>query len=148
MKKNQIVLIIVLVLIVGGIIFWAISQKIKTSHEEAGITPTITPQATPEINKEIYSFSAIVSNVNIVENFLMVKPEKEEKEIKVILSEETELTKLGLPSKLPKEGVFTPTKNKIKISDIKAGDKIFVKAKSNIAGKTEFDDVEYIEVFP
>jgi len=151
MKKNQIVLIILLVLICGFIIFWAISQKMSTSYEEAVITPTITPQTTPETNKEIYSFPAVVSGVNIVGNFLTVKPEKEEKEekeIKIILSEETELTKLGLPSKLPKEGVFIPTKTKIKISDIKVGDKIFVKAKSNITGKTEFDDIEYIQVFP
>ena len=104
MKKNQIiVLIILVVLIFGGIIGWALFQKAKILTE--GVV------SEEEEIEEIFSLSAIVSNVDAENNFLMVKPIGEEKEIKVVISETTKLIKLEFPfdpRNPPKEATFTP----------------------------------------
>jgi len=144
MKKNQIiVLIILVVLIFGGIIGWALFQKAKILTE--GVV------SEEEEIEEIFSLSAIVSNVDAENNFLMVKPIGEEKEIKVVISETTKLIKLEFPfdpKNPPKEATFTPKQTEIKISDFKVGDNVFIKTKENIAGKTEFDNVDFIHILP
>jgi len=144
MKKNQIiVLIILVVLIFGGIIGWALFQKAKILTE--GVV------SEEEEIEEIFSLSAIVSNVDAENNFLMVKPIGEEKEIKVVISETTKLIKLEFPfdpKNPPKEATFTPKETEIETSDFKAGDNVFIKAKENIAGKTEFNNVDFIHILP
>ena len=144
MKKNQIiVLIVIVVLIFGGIIGWTILQKPKIPGEE------ITPGE--EALEETFSFTATVLSVDAGNNFLMVKPAKEEKEIKVVLSETTKLIKVEFPfdpTNPPAEASFTPKQTEIEISDFKVGDNIFIKAKENIAGKTEFDNVDFVHILP
>jgi len=146
MKKNQIIILaVVIVLIFGGILGWALSQKTKIPPGE-GITPK------EEEVKEVFSLSALVSSVDTENNFLMVKPSGKEGEIKVILSETTKLIKLESPfssENPPEPGTqFTPKQTEIKISDFKAGDNIFIKTAENIAGKTEFDDVDFVHILP
>ena len=142
MKKNQII-ILVAVLILAGIIGWTLLQKPELPKEEV--------VSEEEEVEEIFSLSAIVSGVDVENNFLMVKPAGEEKEIKVILSETTKLIKLEFPfdpKSPPKEATFTPIQTEIEISDFKAGDNVFIKTKKNIAGKSEFNDVDFIHVLP
>lgn len=113
-EKNQIIILIVLiVLIFGGIISWAVLQKGKLP---AG------GEATPEedVEKEVYSLTAVVLSVDAGNNFLMVKPTGEEKEIKVVLSETTKLVKVEFPfdpKNPPEEATFTPIQTEIGISD-------------------------------
>ena len=67
------------------------------------------------------------------------------------MSQDSRLTKLEFPfdpKNPPKEATFTPKKVDIKISDIKAGDNVFIKSLENIAGKTEFDEVDFVQVLP
>ena len=142
MKKNQII-ILVAILILAGIIGWTLLQKPELPKEEV--------VSEEEEVEEIFSLSAIVSGVDVENNFLMVKPAGEEKEIKVILSETTKLIKLEFPfdpKSPPKEATFTPTQTEIEISGFKAGNNVFIKAKTNIAGKTEFDNVDFIHILP
>ena len=64
MKKNQIIILaVVIVLIFGGILGWALSQKTKIPPGE-GITPK------EEEVKEVFSLSALVSSVDVENNFL------------------------------------------------------------------------------
>jgi len=146
MNKNQIIILaVVIVLIFGGIIGWTIIQKGKIPSGEE-ITPGEEEKA-----EELFSLSGIVSSVDAENNFLMVKPAEEEKEIKVILSETTSLVKFEFPfdpKNPPKEATFTPTQTEIEISDFKVGDSIFIKTTVNIAGESEFDDVDFIHIMP
>ena len=144
MKKNQIiVLVIIVVLIFGGIIGWAVVQKGKIPAGE------VTPEE--EVLEEIFSFTATVLSVDAGNNFLMVKPAKEEKEIKVVLSDTTKLIRVEFPfdpTNPPAEASFTPKQTEIEISDFEEGDNVFIKAIENIAGKTEFDNVDFIHILP
>ena len=145
MKKNQIIILaVVIVLIFGGIIGWNVFQKGKIPVEEE-----VTPKE--EEIEEVFSLSGIVSSLDVENNFLMVKPLNQEKEVKVIISETTKLVKLELPfdpKNPPKEATFTPEETEIEISDFKVGDSVFIKTTENIAGKSEFDDVDFIHILP
>lgn len=99
--------------------------------------------------EEVYSLAAEVLSVDIGNNFLIVKPANAEKRIKVILNKNTKLIKLEFPSdvsNLPPGTVFNPKRNKAEISQLKEGDKVFIKTFKNIANKDEFGDVEFIEI--
>ncbi len=143
MAKNQIIiLVIVIILIFGGIIGWALIQKGKLP---------LGREVTSGEAKEVFSLSAVVQNIDVENNFLMVKPTNQESEVKVILSETTKLIKLEFPfdpQNPPEEGTFTPEQTEIEISDFKAGDNVFIKVKENIAGKTEFNNVDFIQLLP
>jgi hypothetical protein len=143
MPKNQIIiLVVVFVLIFGGIVGWGLIQKSKLPSGEETIQEEV---------KKVFSMSAIVSSADVENNFLIVKPVKQENEVKVILSETTKLIKLEFPfdpKNPPKEATFTPKQTEIEISDFKEGDNVFIKSKENIAGKTEFDAVDFIHILP
>lgn len=144
MTKNQITgIIIVIILIFGGVIVWALIQKEKLPSGEE------TTQE--EEIKEVFSISSIVSSVDAENNFLMVKPANQENEVKVILSETTRLIRLEFPfdpENPPKEATFTPKQTEIEISDFTAGDNIFIKAKENIAGKSEITNIDFVHILP
>ena len=144
MEKNQIIILaLIIVLIFGGIIGWALLQKGKIPTEE------VLPEE--EEIEEVFSLSAVVLSVDVENNFLMVKPAGEEKEIKVVLSDTTKLIKLEFPfdpKNPPKEATFTPEQTEIKISDFKVGDNVFIKTIENIAGKSEFNNVDFIHILP
>ncbi len=144
MNKNQtIIIIIAMVLIFGGIIGWGLVQKSNISKKGTGQEQTET--------EEVLSLSAIVSSVDTANNFLMVIPAGQESDVKVILSETTKLIKLEFPfdpKNPPTGGTFTPTQTEIKISGFKQGDNVFIKVKKDIAGKTEFDSVDFIQILP
>jgi len=141
LKKNQIIgLVVAVVLIFGGIIGWALTQTSKLP-QGGEVIPG-------EGLEESFSLSGTVQSVDAENNFLMVKPANQTKAVKVVLSETTKLIKLELPQNPEKEATFTPEQTEIEISDFKAGDTVFIKTKTNIAGKTEFDDVDFIHILP
>ena len=146
MSKNQIIgIVIAVVLIFGGVIGWTLIQKGKTPSGKE-----ITPKEEEKV-EEVFSLSGLVSNVDAENNFLIVKPVNQEKKVKVIVSETTKLIKLELPfdpKNPPKEATFTPKQTEIKIFDFKTGDNVFIKTKTNISGKSEFDDVDFIHILP
>jgi len=146
MKKNQIIILVVLiVLIFGGIIGWSLVKKSKIPVGEE-----VIPGEEEEL-EEVFSFTAIVLSVDAQNNFLIVRPVEEEKEIKVVLSDTTKLVKIEFPfdpKNPPEEATFTPEQTEIEISDFEVGDNVFIKAKENIAGKSEFDDIDFIHILP
>ncbi|MBL7142315.1 MAG: hypothetical protein ISS83_01430 [Candidatus Pacebacteria bacterium] len=151
MSKNTIIVLgVVIVLIIGGIIVFSFLQKGKIAPEEEPVSEEGFLEESGEESGETISLSATVLSIDIENSFLIVKPENQEKEIKVIIKEETKMIKLGLPTDpedLPKEGgVFTPTEEKINISDFHEGDKLFIKTTTNLVDKTELDDVELIQI--
>lgn len=136
MPKNQlIILIVAIVIIFGAILGWSLMQKSKLSPAGEG--------AEKETN-EVLSLSAVVSSVDTGNNFLLVKPVNSDEELKVIISETSKLIKLEFPKEAT--STFTPKQTEVKLSDFKAGDNIFIKVKENIAGKTEFDSVDFINI--
>jgi len=135
MQKNKIILGIIVIVVLAGIVYLASSGQEDTELGEQG-----------EV-QEVLSLSAVVLNVDAENNSLMVKPNKEEREVKVVLSETTKLIRLEFLSD-SEGGVFTPTQTEIEISDFKTGDKVFIKAKENIAGKSEFNKIDFIHILP
>ncbi|MBZ9572625.1 hypothetical protein KJA17_00305 [Patescibacteria group bacterium] len=144
--KNQIIILVALVLIIGGIISWAVFQKSKISPKEETI-PEEEIVSKEIVAEEIFSLSGIVSKVDAENNLLTVKPAGEKNEVKVIVSQETKLFKLVYPSE-PGNPSFALNRVKITIEDIKPEDRVFIKTNIDIAGKKEFNDVDYIEILP
>jgi len=145
LKKQIITIIVVVVIVFGGIIGWGLTQLSKM--------PSQGPAQGEEEEEveEVFSLSAVVSSVDVANNFLMVKPSGEEKTIKVVLSDTTKLIKLEFPfdpANPPAEATFTPIQTKIEISDFEAGDNVFIKAKENIAGKTTISNIDFVHILP
>lgn len=133
MKKKQfIILVIIIILILAGVVGWAVFQMKKIGEESALKNPVAE-------QKEVFSVLGVVSEVNQAENFLMVKPNGQESEVKVSLSETTKLIKIDLSS---------GNQTEIKILDFKVGSKVFVKSKESIAGKTELKKIDFIQLLP
>ena len=145
MQKNQTtILVVIVIVILGGLIAWSLIQKSKL--------PSGGEQSQGEEGQvEVLSISAVVSSVDAANNFITVKPANQEQEVKVIISETTKLIKLEFPfdpENPPAEATFTPTATDVELSDFEQGDNIFIKAKENIAGKSEFDNVDFIHILP
>ena len=148
MQKNQLIILIVIVVVVlGGLIIWGISQP----------TPNPGPPAGEEeeeeevVVAEVFSLSAKVLSANIAEKFLTVKTIKDEKEIKVVVSDTTKLIKLEFPfdpKNPPTEGTFTPIQTPIDISGFQVDDSVFIKSKENIAGKSVISNIDFIHILP
>ena len=145
MQKNQtVILIVIAIIILGGIVGWSMLQKSDLPSGEEQTQGEETPA-------EVYSMSAVVSSVDAVNGFLMVKPQTQEEEVKVMISEDTKLIKLEFPfdpKNPPAEAVFTPTETDVELSDFQQGDNLFIKVKENIAGKSEFGNVDFIHILP
>ena len=135
------IFVILGVLIFGGIIYLAIIQE-----EEFPSVEVVTPPK-EEFVEGIFSLSATVLSVDVENNFLMVKPVDGEEEVKVIITKDTKLYRLEYPSE-SKNPAFFLKRVEITIGDFKKGDHIFIKTNINIAGKKEFNDVDYIEILP
>ncbi len=147
-KKQLIILaVVILVLIFAGTFSWFSQQKTETS-QKGEITGE---QVKREEAQEVYSLSGVIASINVENNFLMVKPANQEKEVKVILSDSTKLIKLEFPfdPENPPEGAtFTPKMVPITAEDLKVGDNLLVESTLNIYGKDEFDNVSQIQVLP
>lgn len=141
-KKQALILIIVLAVFFCGFLGWSLIQRAK-------ILSGINPQG--GVQEEVLAISGIVKSVDSNNNFLMLKPNDSEKEVKVQVSQATKLIKLELPfdpQNPPKEATFSPKETEIKLSGIKAGDNVFIKANENIFGKTKIDNVDFIHILP
>jgi len=145
MNKNQIIIIIVIVFLVFvWTVCWFLMQKDKIAENgENG--------QEQERTEETFSLSAIVSSIDTENNFLMVNPVNEEKEIKIVVSDTTKLIRVEFPfdsADPPKEGSFSPVQTEITLSDFQEGDNVFVKSKEDISGKTEISNIDFIHILP
>lgn len=141
LAKPQIIILIIIILIVGGIIGWVVLQGLKPFPKEEAISEEEV------ISEEIFSLSGVVLKVEVENNFLMVRPTGQDDEVKVIITEDTKLFKLKYPSEKGNP-TFALKRVEVTIEDVKERDNVFIKTKINIAGKKEFNDVDYIEILP
>jgi hypothetical protein len=144
MKKNQIIIISVILFLIFCVIFYFgfLKERFKGEGFKTG----------EEKTEEVFSVSGKIISVDVEQKILMVKPIDNEAEVKVIISDETKLIKLEAPfpeDEIPPPGTqYVPKEKEITLSDFKVGDEILVKTLKNIAGKREFNDVEFIQVLP
>lgn len=142
------IVLVVVIIIVGGIFYLGSQEK------KEGPSPSVSPsekEAEEEGEQVMLSMAGIISEVNAEGSFLMVKPSQQEKEYKIKLSPDTEIIQLKFPfdpTGAPAEGTFTPERIAIGIRDLKVDDSVLIEAKTNMAGKTEIDDVTRIQVLP
>ena len=146
MKKNQIITIIVIVLLVfAGLAGWFLMQKDKISENGEN------EQGEEQEREQIFSLSAIVKSIDIENGFLIVEPTNQEGEIKVVVSDTVKLIKVEFPfdpADPPEEGSFSPVQTPITLSDFQEGDNVFVKSKEDITGKTEISNIDFIHILP
>lgn len=153
MAKNQIIILgVVSVLILAWIISGVVFQEEKLPiGEQIGPEEKEIEEVEEVVEKEVFSLSGKVSSVSAENNFLMVKPANQDKEVKVVISDTTKLAKLKLlfdPTNPDDDSPRTAEQIEIGISDFEEGDSIFIKTKENIVGKTEFDNVDFIHILP
>lgn len=143
----KVYLTIVVLLFSGFLFFFSSSQK---KPEESLVDQDQQIDQAPPI--EVFSLAGIISKVENGDNYFLVKGSGgEEKEIKVVLNQKTEIIQLKFPFDLknpPKEASFTPQKISIKIEDLAEGDNVLVEADTNIYDKAEFDSVSRVQVLP
>ena len=148
MSKNVIIGIIVgLVVILGGIFYFS-SQELALpegeNEEEEGVVGEEAPQ--------VLNMAAIISGVDAANNTVMVKSPQDEKEIKLVLSSETELIKLEFPfdptNPPAEETTFTPERVSITIGDLEVDSHVLIETASSLYGKSEISDVVRIQVLP
>jgi len=58
------------------------------------------------------------------------------------------LPEILAPKNPLKEATFTPIQTEIEILDFQIVDNVFIKAKENIAGKSQFDNINFIHILP
>ncbi len=149
MSKNVIIgIIVVLVIIVGGI-FYLGSQEIGLEPEEEGKEgEEVIEGEVPQV----LNMAAVISSVDVGGNSVMVKSPEQEKEIKLVLSAETEIIQLKFPfdpaNPPTGETTFTPERIPISIGDLELDSHILIETKSSLYGKSEISDVVRIQVLP
>lgn len=142
--KNKKTDLLILLVLTGVIVFFFFRPT--GTEKQAGV---VELPAAPLI--EISSLSAVVSRVDVKDNAIFVQHPIEQKEIKVLLNNQTEIFKLEFPfdpKNPPKEMVFTPKLKKIALNSLEPGNHILVETDENIYQKDEFDTVKRIQVLP
>lgn len=141
-KKRIIILVSVILLVFLGIAGWG-ALKMKSSLENQG---SVLREGKIQ-GEEVLGLTGEVVKVDEKNNFLLVAPTKQDFYVKIILSENTKIAKVQLPigtSTIPS----AKSSEGLKISDFKVGNKVFVKAGENIAGKSELSNIVSIQILP
>lgn len=136
-KKQITILIIVTALFFSGVAVWL------SSLERTTIEPSIEP---PE--EERFGLTGWVLEVDIEDNFLVLKSEKDGIEIKAFLGENTELLKIERPTENLGDDYVVTIKTPIELADFQRGDYISLRTRENIVGKREFSEIIQIHFYP
>ena len=141
-KKRIIILVSVILLVFLGIAGWGILKMKSSLENQGGVLREGKIRG-----EEVLGLTGEVVKVDAKNNSLLVAPTKQDFYVKIILSENTKIAKVQLqigtstnPSAKSSEG--------LKISDFKVGNKVFVKAGENIAGKSELSNIVSIQILP
>jgi hypothetical protein len=140
--KNQVIVATSLMLIALEVVaIWSIIQAGNLSEQQSGgVVSTAEP---------VYSFSGTVSGVG--DNTLVIKSDRDQQDVKVVVTELVRLIKIEFPfdpANPPEEVVFVPKQTPVDFSAFEVGDVVFVKAKDDINGKTELDNLDFIQILP
>jgi len=144
MKKNQAIgIIVIIILVFLGIIGLIFFKKGKIGYSPEGVEEVAPEKEKTGYSSEqakgegIFALTAKVLKVDTRNNFLIVKSVKDQKELKVNVSDTTKLIKIELPKERSEKGYIITKKTEIKPSEFKKGDYVSIRTSENIAGKTE-----------
>src|SRR3989338_1244773 len=99
MPKSKVYFLAIILLFAGFLFFFSSPEK--------------KPETKQEKPAAVFSLAGVISQVNEKENYLLVKKSGEEKEVKVMVDDDTEIIQLKFPfdpKNPPKESSFTPEK--------------------------------------
>jgi len=102
----------------------------------------------PVEEEERFGLNGWIMEANPENSFLIVKSAKDGKSLKAFIDEETRLLKIEFPEEYPEQGYVITVKTEIGVADFQKGDFVSLRSKENIAGKTEFDRVIYVYLYP
>jgi len=143
--QKTIIIGLVCILILGGIIYWATQRK----EPKVFLPPE---EFVPEGGAPgPSSLGAKILQINRTPKYLIVQSDKEEKEIKVNLTDNTEIIQLGLPfdpAHPPTDGHFNFEEKTISFEDLEIGDQVLIKTRVDTTGRTELNNVTQIQVLP
>ena len=144
MSRNRIIVILIILVLIAVVVFYFFFDKKASEFEGESFT---TGNAVPT---QTFSFTGKISSVDIENNFLIVKTNNEE--VKIVISETSQLIKLGRPSSLgdnPPAGTqFVPEKTEINLSDFQEGERVLVISQENVKGKNEIENVSLVQILP
>ena len=145
MSRKKLIIILIIVVLVTAIVLtflWFEKEKNKFKGESFTTGEDVVTEQLSLIGK--------ISTVNTENNFLMVMPVNTEREVKVIVSDAARLIKLEAPfledSPPPAGTQFVPGQKEITLSDFKEGDNVLVMTGEDITGKSEIDNVNFIQI--
>jgi hypothetical protein len=142
LKKKKIVIIIILIILLFSFLLgWAVIKAVKVYKLK------MDNVGQEIVAKDVFSASGKVLSVDAKNGFLIMALSGSQKELKVFVSADVNLTKLDPPSDIAEGTVFIYEEAKMKISDLKAGDEIFVQSEENIFGKEEIRNIESINLY-
>jgi flagellar biogenesis protein FliO len=139
--KKIIILASVILLVFLAVAVWGVF-KMKSSLNNQGNTL----REGKIQGEKVLSLTGEVVEIDAKNNYLLVAPTKQDFYVKIIISENIKITKAQLQI-----GATVPAADEngeLKISDFKVGNKVFIKAGENIAGKSEISDVISIQILP
>ena len=148
-QKILIYSIIVIFVLSCGIVYLNFLKSKPEPKEQPATEPKEQPAAEEKAAEQKFSLMADISRID-KNKTLAVKPLNTEKEIIVIVNEDTKITKLEFPFDLnnPPQKEFSLTASNLTFAELKEGDRILIKSRKNIAGKDSFSNIELIEVLP
>jgi hypothetical protein len=100
---------------------------------------------------EVFSLAASISSVDSANNFIMVRNPVEDKDVRVIISDDSEIVRFEFPTggiNSTEDQIFSPKMVKISINDLKPGDQVFIESRENVYKRSEFDGIKRIQVMP
>ena len=145
MSRNKVIaIVIVLIVIFAAIFYFFFFEKEKEFEGESFVAEE--GQALPNL-----SLLGRVLGVDSDNGFLTMMLADGE-EVKIIVSETTQLIKLEAPfeeDNVPPPGTqFVPEQTEAELSDFKEGAEILVISKEDISGKSEINNVELVQILP
>lgn len=142
-KKKIILSLVILILIAVLVYYFFFFNKEETKFEGESFTT-----GKQNIVNPVLGFTGKIVSIDPENNILIV--EKDEKEIKVIISETTKLIKLTWLSStdLPEEAKPMPEKKNIILSDFEENDAVLVIAQEDITNKSEISNIDLVQILP
>ena len=147
--------IILMVLVFGGTIGWSLTQKQEIPAKEAVPEEEIpseenivsSKEETPA-EEEKFGLAAKILKVDIKNNLLIVEDLKDQRKLKINISDTTELIEIEIPKNALETGRFVPIKTAIELSDFQEERIITVRTSESISGENDLDNVIWIHLYP
>lgn len=149
MRKNLAIGTVVLVILIfGATIGWALMQNWEIPVKEAVSREGITPEEEIITEEERFGLAAKILKVDTENNLLIAEGLKDQREFNIHISDTVELIEIAIPEEAFETGYFTPIKNIIELSDFQEGRIISIRTYEDPAGKIELNNIVSIFLYP